>query len=116
MLNFNDKYHKYKTKYINLKNKIINMKGGNPTNELLLVKAEWCGHCQSFKSTWEKLKKDIKNVKFNTLDADTHKEEIEKLNIQGFPTLLFKNKFATIEYNGNRSYNDLIEFLQQYNN
>jgi thioredoxin-like negative regulator of GroEL len=94
-----------------------NMMGGSINkNKLYLFKAEWCGHCKNFKSTWEKLQKEMNgHVDFVTYDADTHKKEINDFDIQGFPTLILKTNNKTIEFNGERDIDSLKEFIQIYN-
>ncbi len=67
---YTKKYLKYKEKYLKLKkmeeemNKktMIMTGGGNKDDKktLALFKAEWCGHCQAFKPTWNKLKNEMK--------------------------------------------------------
>jgi thiol-disulfide isomerase/thioredoxin len=114
MSHYNEKYLKYKTKYLNLK-KSISLKGGSNKSELYLIKADWCGHCKMFKPTWAELQNKVKSVDYVTLDADKDKTEIEKYGIQGYPTILLKSKQQVIEYNGSRDYNSLVDFIQQYN-
>jgi thiol-disulfide isomerase/thioredoxin len=120
---YNNKYLKYKEKYLALQkeynqlmlNKSMNG-GGDEKIQLMLFKADWCGHCTKFKSTWEHISKVYKN-KFNFVvyDADTQKENFEEYKVDAFPTLLAKNGNNVITYNGDRSMEDLTNFLQQIN-
>jgi thioredoxin-like negative regulator of GroEL len=123
-MDYTAKYLKYKAKYMELKkqyevqqNTKYNMMGGSAgKNKLYLFKAEWCGHCKNFKSTWEKLQKEMNgHVEFVTYDADKHQKEISSFNIQGFPTLILKTNDKTIEFNGQRDMDSLKEFIQIYN-
>jgi thiol-disulfide isomerase/thioredoxin len=117
-VDYNKKYIQYKMKYLKLKNQQNIMKGGSASNnnKLFLFKAEWCGHCKNFKSTWNKLQSDLKNdVEFVTYDADEHKDIITKYNIQGFPTLILNSGNKMIEYNGQRDIVSLKEFIKSYN-
>jgi thiol-disulfide isomerase/thioredoxin len=85
-------------------------------NKLYLFKAEWCGHCVNFKSTWSQLQKEMKDhVEFVTFDADNHKDEIKKYNIQGFPTLILHSGDKAVEYNGQRDIDSLKDFIKEYN-
>jgi thiol-disulfide isomerase/thioredoxin len=120
---YNIKYLKYKEKYLALQkeyNQLIlkkNMNGGGDEKiQLMLFKADWCGHCTKFKPTWEHISKVYKN-KFNFVvyDADTQKENFEEYKVDAFPTLLAKNGNNIITYNGDRSMEDLTNFLQQIN-
>ena len=115
-IDYNKKYLQYKMKYFKLKEQQKVMKGGaSKNNQLVLFKAEWCGHCKNFKSTWDKLQSELKNeVEFVTYDADQHKEIMTKYNIQGFPTLILNAGNKAIEYNGDRDINSLKEFINVY--
>jgi thiol-disulfide isomerase/thioredoxin len=117
--NYNQKYLKYKSKYLKLKSEgtKFNMKGGadNTDNTMYLFKAEWCGHCKRFKSTWADLQKDMGNkIKFITYDSDANKEEIKRYNIEGYPTLILKTQDKAIEYVGSRDIDSLKDFIKQY--
>lgn len=57
---------------------------------LLEVYAPWCGHCKALAPTWEKLGKrfrSVDSVVVAKMDGTTN--EHEKVNVRGFPTLLF---------------------------
>lgn len=114
---FYSKYLKYKTKYFNLKKSAeLIQSGGADTKEkttIYLFKADWCGHCKGFKSTWEKIKNDLgKKYEFVTVDADKDKPLIEKWKIQGFPTIIKKTGDNAQEYVGPRDEQSVLEFIQ----
>ena len=134
---YNTKYLKYKEKYLVLQkeyNELIakkNMKGGNgnqisgvimtaekklPDNTkitVILFKADWCGHCKEFKPTWEKIA-DMYKQKYNfvTYDADSQTDKFKEYKVDSFPTVLVKNGSNVIPYDGDRSIDDLNNFLQ----
>jgi thioredoxin-like negative regulator of GroEL len=134
---YNTKYLKYKEKYLALQkeyNELIakkNMKGGNgnqisgvimtaekklPDNTkitVILFKADWCGHCKQFKPTWEKIS-DMYKQKYNfvTYDADSQTDKFKEYKVDAFPTVLVKNGSNVIPYDGDRSIDDLNNFLQ----
>jgi protein disulfide-isomerase A1 len=87
----------------------------NPT--LILFHADWCGHCQHFMPTFDKFSGAINKSKLNIIkfNADKDKKYIDPFKIDGFPTLLLnvpKNK-QFITYNGDRSINDLLKFVNE---
>ena len=112
--NIKQLYLKYKKKY--LESKLNNMNGGSSVNkELLLFKANWCGHCKNFMPIWDKVSKDSNiNIKFTTYDSDQNKSEIANYNISGFPTIMYKVNNKLIEYNGSRDETSLREFITSY--
>ena len=137
---YNKKYLKYKEKYLVLQkeyNQLIakkNMKGGNGNQNsgmvvttekklsddtkitLILFKADWCGHCKTFKPTWDKIS-EIYNKKFNfvTYDADKQTDKFKEYKVDAFPTVLVKNGNNIMSYEGDRSFDDLNNFIQSIN-
>jgi thiol-disulfide isomerase/thioredoxin len=109
-INYHQKYLKYKNKYLMRKN----IQSGGGKTDVYLFKAEWCGHCQNFKPTWEKIKESLKNkYNFITMDADEHKDEIKNWNIQGFPTIIKKTGSDAREYVGPRDIESVTKFIQE---
>ena len=112
------KYLKYKAKYFNLKASSKNNQYGgknsnNKQNEIFLFKANWCGHCNGFKPTWDKLSKEFDSkYKFRTIDADNNRDIIKSWNIQGFPTIIKKVGNNATEYVGSRDEQSVREFIK----
>ncbi|ORX71356.1 protein disulfide isomerase [Linderina pennispora] len=82
--------------------------------------APWCGHCKRLAPIYEKLGKVLKankNLVIAKMDATANDvpSSHEGLQVQGFPTIkLISGKDNTIvEYNGNRSLESFIEFLEE---
>ena len=112
------KYEKYKQKYLILKNsmKLKQLGGSNSKPQLYLFKANWCGHCKNFIPEWDKLKEDSNlnnKVEFITMDSEKNATEIKEWEIKGFPTLILKKGNDAIEYNDNRSYKDIVKFINK---
>jgi thiol-disulfide isomerase/thioredoxin len=125
-MNYNEKYLKYKIKYLKLqsimdKNKdSINMSGGSYNSsedkKIYLFKANWCPHCRVFKSTWNNLKNEFKDrIKFITYDSEKHSEEIKSFKIEGYPTIILTVGNKAIEYVGPRNDSSIRDFINQYN-
>ena len=119
--NYDQKYLKYKKKYNELR-KIearlisegklnadgsLKIQNGGSSPTVSLFKAEWCGHCKNFTSTWNQLQKTNKHVKFETFDADKHGDIIKKQNIDGFPTIKINGNV----YHGERDFESLNSLL-----
>ena len=115
-MDYYSKYLKYKQKY--LKGKLLLSGGGDSTKPTLyLFKAEWCGHCKSFKSDWEQLNKDpelSKKINMVTFDSDKNQTEIKKFNVSGYPTIMLETNDKLVEYEGNRNVNNIKEFINSY--
>merc|ERR1739838_471993 len=77
--------------------------------------APWCGHCKQLVPTWDTLGekyRDSETVVIAKMDSTAN--ELEDVKVQGFPTIkLFKkgdNK--VIDYNGERTLDGLVRFLE----
>jgi len=76
--------------------------------------APWCGHCKQLTPTWEKLgEKYADHPSIVVAKMDSTANEIEDVKVQGFPTIkLFqKETNKVIDYNGERTLDGLVKFL-----
>jgi len=78
------------------------------------VYANWCGHCQSLKPEWEKMKKDLtskmkKMKKYSIEFVEIEEQEQDKL-------AEFKERFPNLSVNGYptifKSYGNGLEYYQ----
>jgi thiol-disulfide isomerase/thioredoxin len=118
---YKDKYLKYKDKYLKLKNQnkcsssCVQLGGADKSDksDIILFKADWCGHCKRFVPTWEAMQKKYKN-KYNFITIDSNdKEQLKNWNVRGFPTIYVKNKNTAVEYEGSREEDDIIKFINE---
>jgi len=88
------------------------------TNKTLGVYyTEWCGYSRQFlQQLNDGLLKDIQNnnVTVKLVDCDKDKETCAALNISGFPTVILHTTSDNIAYNGDRSHDDLINFIKSH--
>ena len=89
-----------------------------PKGELIVAKAEWCGHCQRAMPEFNKLLQlgtlpmaSGGNLTVRILDSDKDKEEVAALNVKGFPTIMARIGEQIFEYNGDRKASDVQEFV-----
>ena len=78
---------------------------------LKLYYANWCGWSKKFLPTWEQLENKIKNIKFVKIDCEANKNMCD--NIPGYPFLILEKNGTKINYNGDRSYDDIVNFLKK---
>ena len=92
----------------------IRNNSGNPG--MLLIYANWCGHCVRFKPSFielsQMLNKNGNDFPFMAIEDSELKKDVEKveaLNFRGYPTIKFFDQNGRIigDYNGNRT-NDAI--------
>lgn len=75
------------------------------TPGLLLIHADWCGHCQRFKPTFIELSQELGST-FRCLsieDSDMDDDLKRSLNFSGYPSIKFFDQSGKIiaDYNGN---------------
>jgi thiol-disulfide isomerase/thioredoxin len=81
-----------------------------------------CGWCDKFKPTWDKLKEN-KICKFYECESSNQNNSIEakqieeQLNteISSYPSIYLEVNGKYKEYQGDRSYDDVLNFVKQYN-
>ena len=91
----------------------------NRKDVMLLFYAPWCGHCKALHPKYEEVAKKLKekNPKLVMAKIDATENEVENINISGFPTIKFyagdrKGKIP-IDYDGDRTVEDIIKFIKK---
>lgn len=87
---------------------------------VVICKADWCGHCKKAAPEFQKLESASPIALSNgtqatvkILDADKDKEEVKKYKVRGYPSILIINGADTTEYPGERTYDAVVDFLNQ---
>lgn len=91
---------------------VLNNKNGK---NMLLVYADWCGHCKSLKPIWAQASSEINKESQKMFmvncggDSDNEKKIMKDYSIDGFPTILiFNNGKYVKNYSGERTKEGLI--------
>lgn len=91
------------------------MTGGNPG--LLLIYANWCGHCNRFKPVFNEIVQQMGD-KFPCMSIEhTELEKNQKLmtdlDFQGYPTIKFFDQHGKIlgDYNGDRDKKSILSHI-----
>lgn len=79
--------------------------------------APWCGHCKSLAPTYEKIGGLYKGSKVVIAKFDATANDLPAgipFQVQGYPTIKFRKAGTAeyIDYNGNRSEEDLLQFIE----
>ena len=116
MVNYYSKYLKYKNKYILAKQKALKQSGGGDEKvDIMLFKAEWCGHCTRFTSVWKEMEKKYnKKYNFISYDSDKNKKDLENWGVTAFPTIILRKGDLASEYFGDRVEPALIDFISNF--
>ena len=74
---------------------------------------EQCGHCKRFSPEWDQFVQTYTGpVKLRKIEMNEAGSDLEKYNIQGFPTILFIDENGeTKEYDGPRTSDALNKFI-----
>ncbi len=91
----------------------INQESANnkiePDLTLKLYYTEWCGWSQRFLPVWEQLENSNLWCKLVKINCENNKGLCA--NVPGYPYLVLEKNGKQIDYNGDRTYDDLIKFI-----
>ena len=99
---------------------LMNNKGSGKKSDCVVLVwfyADWCGHCQAMKDEWQKLESKCSQKENNHLKIAKVKDTMipllkNKPQVQGYPTLkLYKNGNEVEDYQGSRSSDELLNYL-----
>ena len=78
--------------------------------KVTLFYADWCGHCNTFKPEWQKLKKIFlkNNIDFAEYEDSKNADVINSNEIDGFPTIKIETNEGIYEYNGRRDAESIL--------
>ena len=88
---------------------------------LIWFYATWCGHCVNMEPEWEKLQEnhppEVNLAKVESEDYNNYEASPNEDKIQGFPTVeLYHKNNMVKEYDGERSFQNMYDFIQEYIN
>ena len=92
--------------------KIIHIPPTNNKIKIILFTSSTCSYCIAFKPEWDKFKLlNLNNIEI--IEVNNNPLLLNKYNIIVFPTIIIeKNNNPYIEYKGNRTANDLYNFIK----
>ena len=89
---------------------------GKDSDVLLEFYAPWCGHCKALEPKYLELATELQEVEGLVIaKIDATANEVEGVNVQGFPTIKFFHKGSTEakEYEGDREVDGFKKYLEE---
>ncbi len=88
------------------------------SKELVFFSMKGCGHCEEFQPTFDLLVNNYGNTEYIELVQVKQNEKpeiVEQYGVSSFPTILALTEGKKVkEYTGNRSYKDLVRFMEYH--
>ena len=82
--------------------------GSSKPASLTLYWADWCPHCHDLMPEWKKLGNFYKGIKIQALE-----EQQTNFQVDGYPTIIFRNGSNIEKYEGKRTKTAIINFLKK---
>lgn len=87
----------------------------NSGRELVFFSMKGCSHCEDIKPMWNLLIQNYGNnnyIELKQVVAQDNPDLVKQYDVKGFPTILaLKDGKINFEYKGDRSYEDLVRFM-----
>lgn len=113
-MRYSDIKEKNSNKIIKLNHKSFQraLKASSP--KIIIWKASWCGHCRELMPVLKEANRYVALKIFVIEVGKAPKKFLEKLGLEGFPTILGFDKYGRVrEYNGNRDVASIVKFAQR---
>lgn len=100
---------------VSIDKRVINNRPG-----MLLIYADWCGHCQRFKPVFNKIQSNIGMsfacASINDEELQNNPQLMKSLNFRGFPTIKFFDQHGKIthDYDGDRNSSEILDHICKF--
>ena len=113
----------------NTKNTKVKYQKGSNNNKIpiILVYADWCGHCNALRPIWNKFIKTLNKDKYNIIEINSDEQQtgidkikndynVDDIRVEGYPTIghIYQNNFYS--YNGERNLDKLKSWVANMKN
>jgi thiol-disulfide isomerase/thioredoxin len=89
----------------------------NPKIKIYNFNTSWCGWSKRFQPEWDNFTEICKNMPDVEVydikcDKEENKEQCKKFNVPGYPSVIATIGNKTVNYNGERKSERLVEFIE----
>ncbi len=84
--------------------------------KIIRINAIWCSGCLAMKKIWKEIEEQYPNLKIETLDYDMDEVEVMQYNPGDIlPVIIFKNGDKEDRLIGEKTKNEIIEKINEFN-
>lgn len=116
-------YHDFSTQHfllasasrvIEMNDKIVDIYQTDHRAFLIKFYAPWCHHCQELEPAWTQVAQQLStidpNIIVGRIDCTRYSSATSHFQIKGFPTIIYINRDKKVEYRGDRSVSEIVDF------
>ena len=104
----------FRSKFSRSSKQIVQEEPPREVPTLLFFYADWCHYCDEFKPEWAKLEQILgnnPNIQLVKINGDERKDLMKQYNVPGFPTVILITGQGPIPYDGPRTSDGIMDFL-----
>ncbi|UYV83636.1 TMX3 [Cordylochernes scorpioides] len=77
--------------------------------------APWCGHCKNLEPIWNQVAQSLvdTDIRVARLDCTRFTSIANDFNVAGFPTILYVKGHKIVEYRGDRTREEIVDFVRR---
>ncbi|KAH9424021.1 Protein disulfide-isomerase tmx3 [Dermatophagoides pteronyssinus] len=102
------------SRVIEMNDRLVEVYPNDKRSFLIKFYAPWCHHCQDLEPVWAQVAQQLHNLDANIVvgrvDCTKYLTAASHFTIRGFPTILYINSQKQIEFKGERTRDDIIDF------
>ncbi|KPM05728.1 disulfide-isomerase TMX3-like protein [Sarcoptes scabiei] len=107
------------SRVIEMNDRLIDIYLNDKRSFLVKFYIPWCHHCQELDPIWSQVAQQLTNIDPNIVvgrvDCAKHSNVATHFGIRGFPTIIYLNSQKRVEFKGDRTREEIIDFAIRIN-